>query len=339
MAVLDRLKFDAPSNDWFVSKFESERGDDQIRIGSQLVVNQSQEAVFFKGGKALDVFGPGTHTLSTANIPLLSSLMNLPFGGQTPFTAELWFVNCHAKRALTWGTKTPIPLLDPRYNYPVSVRAFGNWGIRIIDSRSILTHLVGTLSSFKSDDILEAFTGEIVQRLSDALAKYFVAKDVSILQVNAFLNDLSQFVGDDIRPELSRFGLEVVNFNVHRVSIPEEEQRTLQEVLKKRMEIDQLSQTAPGAGYTTSRTFDTLEKMAENESGIAGNLMAGGFGAGIGLAAGVAAGQQVGNSLTPDAQPKSNLTERLSSLKELLDAGLITEDDFSARKAQILDEI
>ena len=339
MAVIDRLKFDAPSNDWFVAKFVSERGSDEIRIGSQLIVHQSQEAVFFKGGQALDTFRPGTHTLSTANVPLLSALVNLPFGGKTPFTAELWFVNCHAKRDLTWGTKAPIPLLDPLYNYPVSVRAFGNWGVRVRDARAFLTHIVGTLTEFRADDILSAFLGEIIQRLSDALAKYLVNKNVSVLQVNAHLNDLSRFVGDDIKAEFARFGLDVVNFNVHRVSIPEEEQRTLQEVLQKRMEIDQLSQATLGPGYTTARTFDTLEKLAENESGVAGNLLAGGFGLGVGMGAGVSTGQQVGNSLTPNPQPPQGAAERLKSLMELLEAGLITEDDFKTRKAQILDEL
>src|SRR5262249_38106687 len=108
MALMHRIKRDETADDQVVWKFPSE----EIRIGSQLIVNQSQEAIFVKGGQALDVFGPGTHTLSTANIPLLSKLINLPFGGETPFTAEIWFVNRTAKRDLTWGTPAPIQLFD-----------------------------------------------------------------------------------------------------------------------------------------------------------------------------------------------------------------------------------
>ena len=109
MAFIDRLKYDAESDDWLVWKHPSE----EIRRGAQVVVNESQEALFVKGGQALDGLGPGTHTLSTGNIPLLSRLVNLPFGGKTPFAAEVWYVNEHARRDLRWGTKTPIPLIDP----------------------------------------------------------------------------------------------------------------------------------------------------------------------------------------------------------------------------------
>lgn len=96
MAIIDRIRFDAPSEEMLVWRYPGE----QLRLGSQLVVNQSQEAVFVKGGEALDVFGPGTHTLSTGNLPLLHRLVNLSFGGDTSFTAEVWFINKTVKRDL-----------------------------------------------------------------------------------------------------------------------------------------------------------------------------------------------------------------------------------------------
>ena len=164
MAIIDRIKYDAPSDDAIVWKFPSE----SIRLGAQLIVNESQDAVFFKGGKALDTFGAGTHTLSSDNIPLLSKLINLPFGGKTPFTAEVWYVNKTVKRDLKWGTKGPVQVIDPMYNYPVSVRAFGRWGMRINDARSFVVQMVGTQTS--SDLSRKGYIG------SERVEEYFVGK-------------------------------------------------------------------------------------------------------------------------------------------------------------------
>ncbi len=344
MALIDRIKFDSPSDDAIVWKFPSE----DIRLGAQLIVNESQEAVFFKGGKALDTFGAGTHTLSSDNLPLLRKLINLPFGGKTPFSAEVWYVNKIARRDLKWGTKGPIQVIDPLYNYPVSVRAFGRWGMRVIDSRNFIVQIVGTQTSsaakgyIGSDRIEEYFVGEIVQRLSDALAKFFVESDVSVFQASARMNDLSAFISNDITPEFQRFGIDIVNFNVERISIPEEEQKKFQEILGKRMEIDQISQARAGQAYTTMRTFDTLEKAAENEGGGAGQLMGAGLGLGAGLGAGVPIGQQVGGAMNvnPEQQAQSDdPMAKLQKLKQMLDAGLITQEEFDQKKKQILDSI
>lgn len=340
MALIDRVKFDAPRDDILVWKFPSE----ELALGSQLIVNQSQEAIFVKGGKALDVFGPGTHTLSSGNLPLLQRLVNLPFGGKTPFTAEVWYVNKTVKRDLKWGTMSPIPIIDPQYGIPISVRAFGRWGLRVNDTRSFISQIVGTQVAALADKIEEYFEGEIVQRLSDALAKYFVVKKISIFEANAHLNDLSASVASGITPEFERFGIEIVNFNVERVSIPEEEQKKIQDVLARRMEIDQISQAKVGQAYTTMRTFDTLEKAAGAE-GTAGQLLASGLGLGVGIGAGVPIGQQLGQALQPSANPpqpatsQGDPTTRLKTLKELLDAGAITKDEFDAKRKQIIDSI
>ena len=108
MAIIDRIKYDAPDDTPFVWKYPSE----QIKIGAQLVINQSQEVLFVKSGEALDLFESGTHTLTTGNIPFLNKIINLPFGGDTPFTAEVWYVNKTVKRDLKWGTPSPIQVMD-----------------------------------------------------------------------------------------------------------------------------------------------------------------------------------------------------------------------------------
>lgn len=348
MALIDRIKYDASSDDAIVWKYPSE----QIRYGAQLIVNESQEAVFFKGGKALDVFGPGTHTLTTGNLPLVSALLNLPFGGDTPFSAEVWYVNKTVKRDLKWGTSGPIQVIDPVYSYPVSIRAFGRWGMRIRNAQDFLVQIVGTQSSsapgrnhISTERVEEYFRGEILQRLSDCLAKYFVEKQTSVFQVSARINELSAFIAEDIRPEFDRYGIEIVNFNVARISIPDEEQRKFQDILGKRMEIDEISKAQVGQAYTAMRTFDTLEKAAQNEGSGAGQLLGAGLGLGVGLGAGAPIGQQLGgamNTQPPAQQQDPSLNDpvaKLQKLKQLLEAGLITQEDFDRRKDQILDSM
>ncbi len=338
MPLVDRVKYDAPTDDVLVWKFPSE----ELHLGTQLVVNQSQEALFVKGGQVLDVFGPGTHTLSTGNLPLLDKLINFPFGGKTPFTAEVWYVNKIVKRDLKWGTKGPIQVIDATYNFPISVRAFGRWGLKVADSRSFVVQLVGTLNITNAVRIEEYFSGEIVQKCSDALAKYFVEKKESIFQISAKLNDLSSFVLMAISEEFKRFGIEIVNFNIERISIPDEEQKKFQDVFGKRMEIDQIGQSQIKQAYVTMRSFDAIDKAAENEGGSAGNLLAGGLGLGMGLSAGVQAGQQVGQNLNPQGDSSAELKDpkaRLAKLKKMLDEGLITKEDFEKKKQEILSSL
>lgn len=339
VALIDRIKFDTPDNNLIVWKFPSE----EITAGCQLIVNQSQEALLFKGGQALDLFGPGTHTLSTGNIPLLSKLINLPFGGSTPFTAEVWFVNKTAIRDLKWGTLSPIPLIDPKYNYPVSVRAFGRWGIRIKDTRSFITQLVGTEQYKDSSEVEQYFEGEIVQRLSNEIANYLAKEKLSVFEVNTKLNELSKFVEHDVNSEFDRFGIEIVNFNVERISIPDEEKSKFQEILGKRMEIDQISQANVSQSYVTMRSLDVLEKAAQNEGGAAGSMLAGGLGLGMGLGAGVPLGQSIGQSMsvnqTQQQEQGNSPAAKLKQLKELLELGLISQSDFDDKKKEILKDI
>ena len=335
MAIIDRIKFDAPSDDILVWKFPSE----ELRLGSQLIVNQSQEALFLKGGQVCDLFVAGRHTLTSANLPLLNKLVDLPFGGQTPFAAEVWFINKTVKRDLKWGTLSPIPLIDPKYNYPISARAFGRWGLCIQDSRSFVLHIVGSQMAADSGKVLEYFIGEIHQRFSAALAKFITEEKTCIFEINVRLNELSQYSATVISPEFARFGMELINFNVERVSIPDNELARFQEIFGRRMEIEQISEAKIGPAYTTMRTFDTLEKAAENPSGGAGAILAGGLGLGVGVGAGVPLGKQLGESLDVSSKSGEDALTRLQTLKRMLDEKLITQEEFDKKKKAILDSV
>ena len=130
MALIDVVKFNGlASRDWIIYKHYAE----DLSTASQLIVGEGQVAAFIKGGQLCDLFGPGTYTLSTNNIPILSKLINLPFGGKTPFSAEVYYVNAATKLDINWGTSDPIQLVDPKYQIRLRIRAFGQIGLKISD--------------------------------------------------------------------------------------------------------------------------------------------------------------------------------------------------------------
>ena len=139
MALIDVVKWEVNSRE-LIHKFPS----NDLRLGTQLVVYTGQTAYFVKGGKVLDSFEAGTYTIKTENIPLLNKLINLPFGGNSPFQAEVWFVNHLAVLDSKWGTPMPIQLEDPKYEIIVPVRAFGQYGLRVSDDKTLIENFILT---------------------------------------------------------------------------------------------------------------------------------------------------------------------------------------------------
>jgi membrane protease subunit (stomatin/prohibitin family) len=335
MAIIDRIKYDAPSDDIFVWKFSSE----EIKWGSQLIVNPSQEALFVRSGNVCDVFTSGTYTLSTYNLPILYKIINLPFGGDTPFSAEVWFVNKTVKRDLKWGTRSPIPLIDPVYNYPISLRAFGQWGAQVLDSVEFIKKLVGSMQSAKTDRVADYFIGEINQNFANVVAEFLTAQEISIFQINAKINELAQQVKTALDPIFAAYGIQFLNFNIDRISLPENELAEFQRIFGKRMEIEQISRVQVGQSYTTMRSLDILEKAADNPNGTAGAMLAGGMGLGIGAGAGISLGKEIGKSMEVQSETSDNPMRRIEVLKSMLDRNLITKNDFEIQKQRILNSI
>ncbi len=338
MALIDRVKYDAPDDTSFVWKYPSE----DLKIGSQVIVNQGQEVIFVKGGQALDLLEPGTHTLNTGNIPLLNKLINLPFGGETPFTAEVWYINKTVKRDLKWGTPSAIQIMDGTLGFPVSVRSFGKWGARIEDSRSFVSQIVGSQLTADHTKISNYFIGEIIQKLSNIIATAINVNQISILQITSSLNELSKFASELMKKEFGRFGLEIVNFNIESINIPENEMEKIQKVFEKTLEAKELSKVKVGGAFSAIKTFEVLNAAADNQSDGGGGV--GGFlGAGIGIGAGLPIGSQMGQKLdiTGNQTKETNLdaSERIKKLKEMLEQGLITESQFNKKREEILKDL
>ena len=266
MAVIDLVKADVASDNFIVQKFNSEN-QWELRLGSQLVVNEGQEAIFVKGGIALDVFTPGTYTLITGNIPFLRKITNSLFDGKTPFTAEVWFINKTVKRDLKWGTPQRIPLFDPQLNFPINIGAFGQWGFRVNDSRSFVTQLVGAQLGTDSKKIYNYFIGEIIEKVSQTISTY-IGRGISVFQISSKLVDISGSVTNVISNEFARFGVELVNFNISSISIPPDEMSKIQEVMSKKVEMQQLGDTTVGQGYVVAKSYEIMKDAAQNHSAV-----------------------------------------------------------------------
>ena len=286
MAIVEVVKYNG-SPDIFAWKYPSE----ELGTWTQLIVNESQEAILFKGGKALDVFQSGRHTLETANIPILNKLINLPFGGRSPFTAEVWYINKVSSLDIKWGTSSPVQLQDPKYSVFIPVRAFGQFGIRIENSKQFLVKLVGSLPVFDKTNIVKYFRGLYLTKVKDAISSYLVHKQISIMEINAYIEELSDYLQEKMQPVLEEYGIELINFYVNDISVPEDDTAVmkLKDALAKKAEMNII-----GYNYQQERSFDTLEGAAKNQ-GTSGNLMGAGLGLGMGVTMGGAVGGQFGS--------------------------------------------
>lgn len=259
MAIIDRIKFDGNLNgsQWLIYKCPSE----QFVLGSQLIVSQGQETLFIKGGEALDLFGPGTHTLSTGNLPILSKLVNLPFGKKTPFTAEVYFINKTVNLDMKWGTSTPIPLEDPKYGLILSVGARGQYGISIMNSRLFVSRIIGAIPNGATIShlvVLRYFNGLINSKIKSVTTEYMVKKKISFLEISQYLSELSDAFKEALSNEFERFGIEIVNFYCEAIAPRPKEYEKLRGYKEE---------LALGAGfYQQRRSLDILEKLAENHS-------------------------------------------------------------------------
>lgn len=309
MALIDVVKFEGNDQE-FVWKYPSEN----LRLGSQLVVKQSQLAFFVKGGVILDEFREGTVTLSSGNIPLLTKLISLPFGDTTPFQAEVWFVNLINKLNTPWGTLRPIQLEDPKYGVVVPVRAFGQFGFRVANPRKFIESIVGSAQVFTAAQITDYFKGVMLSSVNSNIGKAVVQQNISLLQISAFLDEISGFCKDQIAQDFQQFGLEMVNFYFQSINIPEEDPSyiRLKEIKEKAAELNVVGRDI----YQLDKSMAVLKTAAGNE-GLSGLMMQSGMGQGMGVMMGAQMGQQAGQlmgqlpaqSTTPPPMPQSSASQ------------------------------
>lgn len=349
MPIIDLVKWNGSPNllAWkypFANK-------EELSTWTQLIVNETQEAYLIRGGVYEGPFRAGRHTLSTENLPVLRRFIGLPFGGRSPFTAEVWFVNKLTNLNIRWGTPEPVYVNDPLYNILIPIRAFGQYGIEVHDSKKILLKLVGTQNDFTIRSIEEYFRSKIIGKISETLSRSISSRQESVFGVVSNIDGLSVDLRQAIAPAFEEYGLTLTQLAIQSVNVPENDPSV--QALKTAL-AEKAAMNIVGYSYQQKRSFDVMETAAGNE-GTAGGVMGAGIGFGMGTAMippfnqSLAAGAQNMNIQNPPSSPgmpppaantaPMSTMERLKLLRELAQLktdGILTDAEFETEKRRIL---
>ena len=308
MNITDVIKYEG-DNRTFIWKHPAE----DFNTGSQLIVHESQEAIFFLNGQALDSFGPGRHELETPSLPLLNGIAKLPTGGASPFHSEVYFINLIEQMGIRWGTSSKVQFMEPTYGFPLSIGASGEMALAVREPRKLLLKLVGTEALLSQDKLIGYFKAFLQTRIKTHLAKVIAEQRLSIFEMDARLEELSDSLKAKLAPDFAQYGLELTQMLVTAVVRPEgdpvyerfrnlyfrqfadvreaqinqqvgviEQQTAAQKtVISARAQAEK--RQLEGYTYQQERSFDVAEQMAKNEAvGEYANM-----GIGLGVMAGV----------------------------------------------------
>ncbi|MDQ8754617.1 SPFH domain-containing protein [Sphingosinicella sp. LHD-64] len=303
--------------------------DKEIQNGAQLTVREGQMAAFINEGRVADVFGPGLHTLETSNLPVLTSIMNWDKAFASPFKSDVYFFSTREQINLKWGTAQPVTVRDKEFG-PIRLRAFGSYSFRLEDVAAFSVKLMGSLEKVTT----ESLEPQLRAAIATALATGLGGSDVPFLDLAANQTLMSEKLKEAVNPVFAQWGLAVPSFFVESVSLPEEVQKYLDKSSSMRVlgDLDK---------YARFQTAEAIETAAANPGGIAG--------IGAGAAAGMAIGQAMAGGLTPaapaqavpaaPAAPQEDAFAQVEKLHKLLTIGAITQEEFDAKKAELLGRI
>lgn len=331
MKIVDVIKYEG-DNRTFISKHAAE----DFNTSTQLIVHESQCAIFFYNGEALDSFGPGRHTLETQNIPLLTSMTSkIATDGNSPFHAEVYFINLVEQMGIPWGTNSRVQYMDPKFNFPLSIGASGEMALAASDPRKLLIKLVGTEAVLSQAKLIGYFKSFLQTRIKTVIANTIIEQQLNIFQMDAYLESLSETIKEKLAPDFDEYGIRLSQFLVTNILKPEGE--TIYEQFKelyfrqfadvRTAEIEQQTavidaetrarqkvidaqaqaekRRAEGYTYQQERSYDVAEKIAANEAvGEFSNL-----GIGMGMISGVSGtvGSMVGATVS-DAMNSTGFT-------------------------------
>ena len=262
---IDVISWLDDTRDTMVWRFD--RRGQAIKYGAKLTVREGQAAVFIHEGVLADVFSPGLYMLETNNMPVMTTLQHWDHLFDSPFKSEVYFINTTRFNDQKWGTKNPIMTRDPEFG-PVRIRAYGTYAMRVSDPGKFMTEIVGTDGEFTADEITFQLRNVILQEMSRTLAK----SDIPVLDMAANTADLAKTVNDAIAPQIAEYGIELPEFYIENISLPEE----VEKVLDKRTSVAL-------AGDLNKYTQFSAAEALNNTDGAAGGAMAAGVGAAMGL--------------------------------------------------------
>ena len=266
--LIDIIEWVDDTDDTMAWRFS--RPGNEIKNGAQLIVRQSQVAILVDQGRIADVFQPGRHVLSTSNMPILSSLQGWKYGFDSPFKADVVYLNTRQFIGQKWGTSNPVIVRDTELG-PVRLRAFGTYAVRVTDSRRFVEELVGTNATFRVDQTAEQLRDLVVAKVSTVLA----SGSASIYELSSKYAEISSHVQEQVAPQFQQYGLQITQLVIENVSLPPEVEATLDQKTRMSM-LGNLDQ------YTRLQSADAIRDAARNPNGAAGAGMAIGVGAAVG---------------------------------------------------------
>ena len=267
----------------------------EIKMGAQLTVRETQAVVFLNEGQVADVFSPGRYELSTQNLPILTTLRSWKYGFNSPFKADVFFLNTRQFTDLKWGTPNPVMMRDKEFGM-LRLRAFGVYSMRISDPRKFFTEICGTKGLFTTDEITEQLRKAIVSSFTDLLGE----SAIPALDLAAKYDELSTQAREKLEPEFETYGLDLIKFYLENISLPEE----VEKILDKRTQMGIVGDMQKFAQFQTATA---IEEAAKNPSG-------GAAAAGVGLGGGFAMAQTMAQAFSPGAAPAASPFAQAASM-------------------------
>lgn len=334
MAFASVIKYEG-DNKTFVYKFPEE----DFNSSSQLIVHETQEAVFFMNGQALDLFGPGKYTLETQNIPLIGKVLNIATGGVSQFHCEVYFINKTEQMAIKWGTDSKVQYVEPRYGFPIAIGASGELSLKVKDSRKLLLKVVGTESALSQEQLVSMLKAMLLVKVKPYIAKNMKESAINIFEIDEHLEEFSDGIKKLLEKDFDEYGIEMTKFIITNFVTPEDdltykkfkdlhfrqyadvaEARIKQnvevinqetEAKKMQIESEALAKKRQTEGYTyqQERGFDVAQDIARNEA--KGSMMNMGIGLGSAVGVGGVMGGMLGN-LTKETV--DNITNKASEI-------------------------
>jgi len=214
--IAEIIKYEG-GNSTFIWKHPCE----DFNTTTQLIVHESQEAIFFMNGQALDLFGPGRHTLETQNIPILRKFINIPTGGETPFHCEVYFINKTEQMAIKWGTDSKVQYVEPTYKFPLSIGASGEMALSVEDSRKLLVKLVGTERVLDRNQLTTFFRAFLMTRVKTYIAQEMKASAINIFEIDESLEVFSKGIQARLLGDFEEYGVTLNRFFVTTIVKPD----------------------------------------------------------------------------------------------------------------------
>ncbi len=229
---------------------------------TQLIVHESQEAVFYMNGQILDVFQAGRHTLETQNIPLISKFYNKVFGGDTPFHCEVYFINKTEQMAIKWGTDSKIEYMEPTYNFPLQIGASGEMSLRVADAKRLLIKIVGTEKEITQESIVQRFRAFLMLKFKTYMSTYIRENSINIFQIDEKLTEISDCLHKLLKDDFLEYGVSLIHFFVTTIVKPEDD------ITYKRFKYLHFRQYADIVEARLQQNIDLIEQETEKKRTI-----------------------------------------------------------------------